>query len=277
MSGRRYSRKEQSFYRPSSPKPPAAPIPHIFISIFTARERHHWICPELAMELVRIAFGAAGGAYRVTFGPPIFGVYPVSAARNLAVEKHFLSTDADIHVMFDNDIGPAPRILDGILSLPTDAAIGVFPYWVWDPQQLRPALCFGQWIDKDGKKQMLSGDYKGSGWHPGGAGGTGAICIRRAAYDLLEKPYFRILHSDYEGQTMSEDIWFTHKVHEAGGKVMMTTDYVCSHYHTLDLAEINLGMNAVCRKYVEKVREAYGEHGIEVPKLNEMLAGQGKK
>ena len=53
--------------------------------------------------------------------------------------------------------------------------------------------------------------------------------------------------------------------------------YVCSHYHTLDLAEINLGMNAVCRKYVEKVREAYGEHGIEVPKLNEMLAGQGKK
>jgi hypothetical protein len=236
-------------------------------------ERTGWIHPRLTAEIVKTALGS-GTRYRMTY-VPMNGVYPVSAARNRIVTRHFLPSTANWLGMFDNDIGPPENVIEVVLTAPAEADIIVLPYWVWCSER-HPMLCFGELQKGKGKPQMYVHGYKTLGWHEGGAGGTGAIFIRRRVFRKLEKPYFKFLHDADEEETVGEDIYFTSKARQAGCRIFTNLDYVCSHYRTIDLAEVNSGMNSTLRRYVEIAQERYGAHGIALPGLNEMLA-MGKK
>jgi hypothetical protein len=246
---------------------------HIMVAVLSLRERNGWIHPRLMAELARMALGA-GSRYQMTY-VPMHGVYPVSAARNRIVEQHFLPSAADWLCMFDNDIGPPDNVVEMILTAPAEADIVILPYWVWC-SELHPMLCFGDLRMVDGQPQMHPQTYKTLGWQEGGAGGTGAIFIRRRAFEKVKKPYFKFIYDDNDEQVLGEDIYFTANARESGCRIFTNLDRFCSHYRTIDLAEVNVGVNSVLRRYVRIAQEKYGEHGIALPSLAEMLAMEKK-
>lgn len=264
------SRNKAQFFRPQQRVSPAR-IPHIMACVFTGRERQGWVAPGLTLELMRMAFGS-GQHYRLTYSP-IDGFHPISAARNHCVENIFLKSDADILLMIDNDITPPPDLMEAILNMPPECDIACFVYWVWGPQ-LAPMLCVGQWEMTAQGKQMVATDFASSAWHEIGAGGTGCIAIRRRVLEEMPKPIFKIDYDNYIGQAMSEDIFFTSRAKEAGYRLFTHPGYICSHSRTMDLAEINSGMVARIRGYIETVRRQYGDIGVRVPTLNEILGIQ---
>jgi hypothetical protein len=261
---------KHQFFRAPRDLPKVAKPPHIVVSVLAGRERQNWHVPELTTELIRMAFGTASGRYKFTWAP-MNNVHPVSAARNRLCEYLLEKTDGDWLVMFDNDIHPPENVLDVILHAPADAAVILLPYWVWNPEKLLPLPCLGRWeADAQGKKQMVTQDYAGRDYHEIGAGGTGAIFIRRSTLEKLPRPWFKIIYDDFEGQVMSEDIYFTSNVTEAGLKIYTHTGYICGHYRSMDLAEINAGMVGTIRAGFEQVRKQYGDLGVTVPTLNEL-------
>ena len=248
--------------------------PHIMVSVLSLHERTGWIHPKLTAEIVRTAL-SSGTRYRMTY-IPMNGVYPVSAARNRIVVRHFLPSPADWLCMFDNDIGPPENLIEVILTAPPEADIVVLPCWVWCSEG-HPMMCFGDLRRVNGKPLMYPQGYTRLGWHEGGAGGTGAIFIRRRVFRKVKKPYFKFLYDKGEELAVGEDIYFTAKARRAGCRIFTNLDFVCSHYRTLDLAEVNAGVNSILGRYVKTAQEKYRAHGIALPSLNEMLAMKKKK
>lgn len=267
------TQRKSDFFKPQRlykeiqrPKPP-----HIFFTVLTGKERHNWVHPQLSVEMVRTAFRAAQGHLQMSYHPT-HNIHPVSAARNSFIDDIFMKTDADICVMFDNDIAPAENIVDMALTMPPECDIAIAPYWVWT--NMKPLMCFGQW--ENGR--MITQSLPTRGWHEGGAGGTGAMMIRRRVFEegKITRPFFKIIYDDYEGQRVSEDIYFTSKAREAGYRIFTHTDYICSHYRSMDLAEINISIASTCHHYADLVKRAYGDHGIVVPGINEMFTSEAK-
>lgn len=250
------------------PVPQKHPGPHIVVSVLCGVERHNWIAPQLSVALVAAAFSDYPRQFSYA---PCFGIFPVSAARNKIVEEYFLSTDAEWLVMIDNDVVPPLNFLDFLKDAPPEADILIAPYFVWDPIEAQTMLCFGDW--RDGKMITPEQHEVRRGYWEGGCGGTGFLAVRRHVIEegKIEKPVFRIVCNDYEGQTMSEDIYFTSKAKEAGYRIFTNVDYLCSHFHTVDLKEVNAG---ICRKinsYVETVQTKYEDIGIDVDSLTREL------
>lgn len=235
------------------------------ISPLTGVERHNWLNPILVTAIVSSTYRRDIKRFSFT---PAFGVFPVSAARNKVVEEYFLASDADWLVMIDNDIAPAQNFLDMLFTCPDDADILVAPYYVWDPELMRPMLCFGRW--ENGQMITLDQTEVRPGWIGGkAAGGTGLIAIRRRVFEgKLQAPFFRIICNDYEGQTMSEDIYFTSRAAEAGYKIYTNADYIVKHFHTLDLTEVNFGICSLVNQYVEKVQQKYAAAGVELKSIS---------
>lgn len=243
--------------------------PHVMISPLTGAERHAWINPILTSSIVSSTYRSDIRKFSYC---PAFGVFPVSAARNKVVEEYFLASDADWLVMIDNDIAPSQDFLDMLFDCPDDADILIAPYYVWDPILMRPMICFGRW--KDGQMITLDPSEVKPGWIGGkSAGGTGLIAIRRRVFTegKLEKPFFRIICNDYEGQTMSEDIYFTGKAADAGLKIYTNAKYIVKHFHTIDLTEVNLGVCNLINDYVGAVQKKYGVAGTPIGTLTSEL------
>lgn len=251
----------QEFWRPTT-RPTAPKQTHVMVAVFTEEERRGWVNPRLTTELMRIALDPR---VRISY-VPIHGVHPVDAARNMAVEDFFLKSDAQILVLFDNDVYPPSDILDAILGMPEACDIAVMPYWVWGADDFT-VPCFGKWIDGT----MVAPDPATlvPGWQIMGSGGTGCMFIKRRVFTggKLTAPFFKIVSDARKGQVVSEDIYFTGRATEAGLQVWVNTDYICSHLRTLDLKEVNFGIVKILDRFVTQLRQQYGDHGIELGSL----------
>src|SRR5579872_1853730 len=116
------SKRTKPFWAPTTPTKLA---PHIMVCVFTGVERTGWVNSGLTTTLMRMAHDSR---VRMSY-VAVHAVYPVSAARNFAVENFFLKTDCEMLVMLDNDVQPPPDLMDAIVSMPEQADIGVLPYW----------------------------------------------------------------------------------------------------------------------------------------------------
>lgn len=245
-------RNKQPFWKSPSMSVTLNPL-RIMVCVFTNPERHGWVNPELTTTLIRLCDPRLQMSYT-----PIHAIYPACAARNKAVDI-FLKSDAEILVLFDNDVAPPPNIADAIISMPQECNIAVMPYWVWEPSGKHTLICFGKW--EDGTMCVPDPTTLAPGWQSMGAGGTGCMFIRRKVFespDKLTAPFFKIISDDRRGQIVSEDIYFTGLAAEAGFPTWTNTDFVCSHYHTLDLAEINLGIVQILNRFIAVLQEKYG-------------------
>jgi hypothetical protein len=224
------------------------------VVVFTEEERRGWVNPFLTSVLMRFAFDQR---IRVTYAP-IHAIHPVSAARNRAVQA-FLATDADVLVMIDNDVAPPINVVDSILTMPTECDVVVLPYWVWLPKERHTMPCFGQW--QDGAMITPDPDTLVEGWNEMGSGGTGCMFVRRKVFTdgKLPEPFFHIINDARKGQVVSEDIYFTARATEAGYRLFTNTDFICSHYRTIDLAEVNMGIVQVTRRFYKALTDKYGE------------------
>lgn len=241
------------FYRPQSQIKfaPADNRKHVIIFVYCGQERDHWLEPHLTSTIAS-AFLTYQHKYLFSY-QPIYSIHPVTAARNRSIEIMYETEEragrkAEWVVMFDNDIGPPQNVWDVLESAPSEADIVILPYWVWTSDY--PMPCVGQW--KDNLMVTPQPDEMKAGWNEIGCGGTGAMFIRRRVFEdgRITKPYFKIKYDDIKAQAMSEDIYFTGMCKDAGLRLFTNTDYVCSHYRTLDLAQVNLGM---C-KLTERIR-----------------------
>ena len=245
-------RNKTPFWKPQSGQPqnflkPIQNAPHVMVCVFTNPERHGWVNPGLTTVLMRLSYDPR---LKISYAP-IHAIYPACEARNTAVEKYFLRSDAEILVIFDNDVEPPANIGDAIAGMPKDCNIAVMPYWVWLPSEKHTMVCFGKW--EDGTMIHPNPADLKPGWQVMGAGGTGCMFIRRKVFESPEKfaaPFFKIISTERRGQVVSEDIYFTGLAAEAGFPTWTNTDFVCSHYHTVDLAEVNQGIVQILNKFI---------------------------
>lgn len=266
------SRKQEPFWKQkSASNAPIQPTDNrikIMVVVFTGPERNGWITPRLSTVLLRLAYDPRFILSYV----PVHGVHPVCAARNLAVRDFFLKHDSEILVMFDNDVAPPDNVGDAIASMPKECDVAVLPYWVWLPDARHTMPCFGYW--EDGVMVIPDPTTLKSGWQQMGAGGTGCMFIRRKVFtspDKLQAPFFKIISTADKGQVVSEDVYFTGRAAEAGFPTWINTDFVCSHYHTVDLAEINLGTVLILKRFTDVIKKKYGDVGIELKTLIQEL------
>lgn len=71
-------------------------------------------------------------------------------------------------------------------------------------------------------------------------GGTGLL-VRRDVLEKLKPPYQVTTYNDsYTGVTLSEDIYFSNKVREAGFDIWVDPAVQCHHFHKLDIWELFL-------------------------------------
>ena len=246
--------------------PSKAPI-KILCCVFTGEERNGWVQPRLTSVLLRLAYDPR---IQLSYAP-IHAVHPVCAARNLAVNEFFLKSDCDLLLIFDNDVCPPENIADAICSMPDEASIAVFPYWVWLPDRRHTMPCFGFW--EDGVMIIPDPTTLKPGWQKMGAGGTGAMVVKKRVFTegKLTAPFFKIISTADKGQIVSEDIYFTGRAAEAGYPTWLNTDYICSHFHTVDLAEINLGTVLLLKRFTDTITKRYGDKGVHLKTLIQEL------
>jgi len=235
--------------------------PHIMVTVFCGQERTGWIQPHLSTALAT-AFLSYSDRYLWSYAP-MFAIHPVTAARNRAVvamEELELRTGRPVAwlSMWDNDIAPQPYVWDVLATAPDEADIIILPYWVWSDLDV-PMVCLGQW--KDGMMVTPApGEIPSEGWSETGVGGTGAMFIRGRVFKdgRLTKPFFKIKYDDLKAQKVSEDIYFTGMCKDAGLRIFTNTSFVCGHYRSLDIAQINAGMARLFAKY-QKLQEGKDE------------------
>jgi hypothetical protein len=142
------------------------------------------------------------------------------------------------------------------------------PYWVWLPNEKHTMPCFGFW--EDGVMIIPDPATLKPGWQVMGAGGTGCMFIRRVVFtspDKLTAPFFKIISTSDKGQVVSEDVYFTGRAAEAGFPTWINTDFICSHFHTVNLADINFGTVMILRRFTDVITKKYGEAGIKLESL----------
>ena len=267
--------KSKQASRPPRPKPQLGPpqLPpgkapiKVLCCVFTGEERHGWVQPRLSSVLLRLAYDPR---IQLSYAP-IHAVHPVCAARNLAVNEFFLKSDCDRLIIFDNDVCPPDNIADAIVNMPDEASIAVFPYWVWLPDRKHTMPCFGFW--ENGVMIIPDPTTLKKGWQKMGAGGTGAMIVKKKVFTegKLTAPFFKIISTADKGQIVSEDIYFTGRAAEAGYPTWLNTDFICSHYHTVDLAEINLGTVLLLKRFTDTITKRYGDNGIKLKSLIQEL------
>lgn len=260
-------RNKQPFWKAVKTEGAIKPV-NIMVCVFTGVERHGWVNPSLTTTLMRLSYDPR---IRMSY-VPVHAIHPVCQARNMAVDDFFLKSDCDVLVLFDNDVQPPQNVADAIVGMPAECDIAVLPYWVWLPSEQHTMPCFGRW--EDGTMVIPDPQTLVPGWQPMGAGGTGCMFIRRKVFTSPEKltaPFFKIISTETRGQVVSEDIYFTGRAAEAGFKTWINTDFICSHQHTVDLAEVNQGVVRILDRFTSVLQEKYGDCGATLGSLIQEL------
>lgn len=258
------SKRNKPFWAPQA-ETTKAPL-KVMVAVFTGTERNGWVHPRLTTAILRIAFDP-----RIQINYlPVHAIYPVDAARNTCVD-YFLKSNSDLLVLFDNDVAPPIDVVEAVASFPEQADIGVLPYWVWLPEDKHTMPCFGRW--ENGEMVIPDPSTLLPGWQEMGVGGTGAMFIRRKVFESgkLEKPFFKIVKHETLAQSVSEDIYFTGLAAETGMKTWVNTDYICSHFHTIDLSEVNEGTVRILNRFVDAIKQKYGDDSIRIEDLIEKV------
>lgn len=175
--------------------------------------------------------------YEITYD--IFQGRPVYLSRNNLV-KRFLETECEYILMVDDDILPPYDILEMTkhavdivagLCYGYNSIMGVYPvaYKKAENGCFRGGTDLIGWNSEVENKGLTQVDLVGSG----------CILIHRKVFNKIDKPYFKFVFNDELTEVITgEDIDFCTRAIDAGFKVYVDTDKVCSHFKSIDLKEI---------------------------------------
>lgn len=200
--------------------------PPVMIQIMCGKERDGWITPGLmARTLEATSDGAA--SRRPVLVNLTQGVMPVEKARNQAVTD-FLKSPCSWLLMLDNDVIPAPHFLHMIRDAENEGKsfVGAPCPMIGD---------HGVSLNVAQRKDNLRCDFYNrlpAGFTRCDYIGAACIAVHRRVLEKLKAPWFEW------GQTMSEDFNFCRKAQDAGFSLWAHGSYLCSHLHTVNLADI---------------------------------------
>lgn len=207
----------------------------ILICTLTTHERGGWVHPTMLRFVADLPF-REGYATRVV---PAHNFVPAASARNV-ICKAYKDSDVDWICMMDNDMGPPENLLDTIKDAPSDADVVVPVFYMWDQSKVMVKLCWG--VADGDTRPIKIGDHElfnmTPGFHSISKVGTGVIFIRPRILHKTEYPYFTYVMNEDGGMDGTEDVQFSRRIIEAGGKIYGNADIHVSHYHTVDLESL---------------------------------------
>jgi hypothetical protein len=228
----------------------------IMVAVLTGHERHFWIHPDLMTALVRMPLWQmeTGSSLAVT---TIHGRTPVAAARNQAVEK-MLKLGVEWLLQIDNDTVPPPNILGVLESIGNRKIVG-FP----TPMEYEPGkTCFN--VAHKGE-----GGYEGykeipEGWSTAAWVGSGCLLVHRDVFVALSDPWFEHRDVITLRSHMKEDSYFCEKACEKGFQVWTNSNFICKHYHTVELLQMMSEVPETLKKYHQALSSTLG-HSVPTP------------
>lgn len=158
---------------------------------------------------------------------------PISNNRNQIV-KHFLKGDWDVLFMIDDDTVPVKNPFE-LLKYDKDVIGAIYPgrddrgihFHVYKFGKDYPkTLTFHQYLDHEIK-----------GLSQVDALGTGCMFIKRRVLEAIKAPFEDLFDGDGCLVT-NDDLHFSHKCRQSGFKIWTHSDYMCSHYKTIDLLQM---------------------------------------
>jgi hypothetical protein len=224
---------------------------NIMVAVLTGSERHFWIHPHLMLELLRMPLWQikTGSGLAVT---TIHGYTPVAAARNVAVEEMLKRGDEWL-LQVDNDTVPPPNILDIFENIGDRKIVG-FPTPM-EHGQGKTVFNVGHHV---GEMCEL---YKSlpTDWSTAELVGSGCLLVHRDVFLSLKDPWFE--HRDVVKlrRHLNEDFYFCDKAREKGFEVWTNSNFVCRHYHTLELLEQMVQVPQAVEKYHQGLSSALGQ------------------
>lgn len=167
----------------------------------------------------------------------MYGFVPIDHARNRVVE-FFLKGDSEWLCMIDNDIAPAPNLMEILDDLGDHVRIVAPMTVMWSGKHHAPMLTGA--TEQEDYFIPLSQPRRGK--NEVSAVGTGCIFIHRDVFLKLGKPYFEFQYDpETRGYVYGEDYLFCKRARAAGFKIFADSRFICGHFHTLDLTEVNFG------------------------------------
>jgi len=142
---------------------------------------------------------------------------PVALMRNRLV-RDFLKSDCTHFLMMDDDVVPPAGALAKLLAVGRPVATGVYPL-----------LAAGRVVasvkgirDKDWPEKCPSKVF------PIKHAGLGFTLVERATFERIGFPWFNWPEEE-DGTNVGEDVWFCHRVRQAGLQIFCDGSVVCGH------------------------------------------------
>jgi hypothetical protein len=204
----------------------------VFVCTFAGWERDGWPCTGLSVWLGELGVTRALGK-RVVQRHGLNNARPHDCARNLAT-KAFIESGCDWMLQLDNDMVPPANLLDMCDFAAPEMDIIVPKFYCLsgnDPNVLKISLA---WKLLPGQSSIP----RNCSWVELEGAGTGAMFIRRKAFDVLKRPFFKFGY-DANGFTVEgEDEYFCRQARAAGLRIFGHTGFEVDHLHTISLSAL---------------------------------------
>jgi GT2 family glycosyltransferase len=142
---------------------------------------------------------------------------PVALVRNRLV-RTFLASDCTHFLMMDDDVEPPQGALARLLAMDRPVATGVYPLF----SSGRLVASVKGIRDKDWPETCPPGVF------PVKHSGLGFALVQRQTFERIGFPWFKWPEEE-DGTNVGEDVWFCHRVREAGLQIVCDGSVACGH------------------------------------------------
>jgi hypothetical protein len=177
-------------------------------------------------------------------------------ARNYAIADFLENHPRKTHIFFQDDDSTPKDIytIEKLLRHNKPVICGVTPIWRYGKSLINFQLLWSPVIRKDdGKLDNIGVDELPK--KPFKAYRTGGTCmlIARRVLEKLEPPYQKTTFNDtVTDVTLSEDMYFSDKIRNAGFEIWIDPQVICSHFHVLDILDVFSVYNTAIRKLANR-------------------------
>jgi len=163
-------------------------------------------------------------------------------ARNHAIADFLHNHPKKTHIFFqDDDSTPVDVFtIEMLLRHKKPVVCGVTPVWRHAKNLKNFSLLWSAVILKpDGKMDNIGVDELPAGLFKAHRTGGTCLLIERKVLEKIEPPYQKNTFNDiYTDVTLSEDMYFSDKIREAGFDIWCDPKVVCHHFHSLDILDV---------------------------------------
>ena len=181
-------------------------------------------------------------------------------ARNYAITNILENHPKKTHIFFQDDDSPPVDIyaIEMLFHHRKPVVCGVTPIWRYDKDLKNLNLLWSVVIKKpDGKMDNIGVDEVPKGLFKVHRTGGTCMLIEWKVLEKLKPPYQITTYNDtVTDVTLSEDMYFSDKIREAGFDIWCDPEVVCHHFHSQDILDVfSIAIQAKQTGYDEALRD----------------------